>query len=157
MLEVKIRKGEEKDYPSVILLIKDLATFEKAPDKVTNSPEQMKQESNLFDFFVAENSKGDIVGFVLCFYAYYTWVGKSMYLDDLYVIPEYRRQKIGIKLMDEVFKLARKENCKRLRWQVIHWNVDAIEMYKVVRANIDNEWLNCDFDVDGIASFSIKE
>lgn len=155
MKEVTIRKGEKKDYPSVIKLIKELATFEKAPEKVSNNVEQMEQESDLFTFFVAENSKGEIVGFALCFFAYFTWVGKSLYLDDLYVVPEYRRQKIASKLMNEIFKLARKENCKRVRWQVLNWNKDAIEMYKVAGANLDDEWLNCDFDIDGISSFSI--
>lgn len=155
MSDIIIRAGEKKDFQRVLNLIKDLARFEKAPEKVTNTVEQMECESNLFRLFVAENSKGEIVGFALCFFAYFTWVGKSLYLDDLYVVPEYRRRKVASRLMKEIFKLAQQENCKRLRWQVLNWNKDAIEMYKVIGANMDDEWLNCDFDSEGIFKYQM--
>lgn len=154
-MAVTIRKGEEKDFPATMRLIKDLAAFEKAQHAVKNSVEQMKQEKGLFDFFVAEED-GEIIGTAIYFFAYYTWVGKSLYLDDLYVKPEFRRKKVGSRLLRKVFELAKQENCKRLRWQVLDWNNDAIAFYKKHGAAISTEWLNCDFDEKGIDQFLNK-
>jgi len=81
-MNISIRKAAEEDFPSILLLIKELAAFEKSPDKVTNSVEQMRQEKHLFDCFVAETDIGSIVGMAIYFFAYYTWVGKSLYLEE---------------------------------------------------------------------------
>jgi len=150
---MKIRKYKTTDIPSIIGLIKELATFEKSADKMRNSVEQMKQEQDYFDCFVAENKEGEIVGIALYFFAYYTWVGKSLYLDDLYIKPDYRGSKIGTQLLKEIFKLAKTNNCKRLRWQVLDWNEPAIEFYKKCGATLDEEWINCDFTSVEIDNF----
>jgi GNAT superfamily N-acetyltransferase len=154
-MSIIIREGEEEDFPVIMGLIKDLATFEKAPHAVKNSVEQMRREKESFDFFVAEEN-GKILGTAIYFFAYYTWVGKSLYLDDLYVKPDSRGKKIGSMLLRKVFELAKQENCKRLRWQVLDWNKDAIALYEKCGAAISNEWLNCDFDEDGIKQFLKK-
>lgn len=148
-MEVVIRKGEPADFPALLGLIKELALFEKEPDAVTNSVEQMQQEQQHFEFYVAEYD-GEIIGAAVYFFAYYTWVGKSMYLDDLYVKPEYRRQKVGSKLIRKIFQIAQTEKCQRLRWQVLDWNTDAIAFYKKIGAKVISEWLNCDFTADEI-------
>jgi len=150
-----IRPATENDYPAILSLIKELALFEKAPEKVTNTVEQMKQEKDLFGCFVAEKESGEIVGMALYFFAYYTWVGKSLYLDDIYVKEKYRRHRIGTALMKAVFEVARLEKCNRVRWQVLDWNTNAIEMYRKAGATIDAEWLNCDFDKTGIEKFHL--
>jgi GNAT superfamily N-acetyltransferase len=150
-----IRPTAEKDFPAILSLIKELALFEKAPEKVTNSVEQMIQEKHLFGSYVAETESGEIIGMSVYFFAYYTWVGKSLYLDDIYVKEEYRRHKIGTALLKKVFEVARAENCNRVRWQVLDWNKNAIEMYKKAGATIDDEWLNCDFDKEGISNFNL--
>lgn len=150
---INIRKATEEDFSAILGLIKELALFEKAPEKVTNTLEQMKDEKDFFKCIVAETKAGEIVGMALYFFAYYTWVGKSLYLDDLYVKEEYRKMKIGSALLNEVMAIARTENCKRVRWQVLNWNQNAIQMYRKSGALIDGEWLNCDFDVDGIQNF----
>ncbi len=150
---INIRKATENDFPSILRLIKELALFEKAPDKVTNTVEQMNCEKDFFKCIVAETKTGEIVGMALWFYAYYTWVGKSLYLDDLYVKEDFRKLKIGSALLNEVMAVARAENCKRVRWQVLNWNKNAINMYRKSGAVIDGEWLNCDFDADGIRNF----
>ncbi len=150
---INIRKATEADFPAILGLIKELALFEKAPEKVTNSVEQMKEEQGLFQSIVAENKDGEIVGMALYFFAYYTWVGKSLYLDDLYVKETYRKLKIGSALLNEVMKIAKAENCKRVRWQVLNWNQNAISLYEKAGAYIDHEWLNCDFDADAIRDF----
>lgn len=148
-----IRKSEQGDYEAILQMIKDLAEFEKLPEKVINTVEYMKNEQNYFTCFVVEDENREIIGMALCFFAYFTWVGKSLYLDDLYVKPEFRRMGIGTALLHEVFALAKSENCRRLRWQVLNWNTSAISLYRKCGAFIDNEWSNCDFEVDQIACF----
>jgi GNAT superfamily N-acetyltransferase len=150
---INIRKATPVDFPSILSLIKELAEFEKAPEKVTNTVEQMNNEKDLFGCFIAETDKGEIAAMALYFFAYYTWVGKSLYLDDLYVKKEYRRQNIGSALLRKVFEVASEEGCKRLRWQVLSWNEDAIAMYRKNGAEIDSEWLNCSYDEKGIREF----
>jgi GNAT superfamily N-acetyltransferase len=154
-MDIYIRKASEEDFPSILLLIKELAAFEKASEKVTNSIELMKEEKDLFHCFVAETGTGEIAGMALYFFAYYTWVGKSLYLDDIYVKEKFRKHKIGTALLRKVFEAARSENCKRVRWQVLNWNQPAIQMYKKSGAEIDDEWWNCSFDSDGIKNFKM--
>jgi GNAT superfamily N-acetyltransferase len=140
---MKIRKGTEADFEAVLEMIKELALFERKPDAVINNVERMHEEKKYFEFFVAE-VEGEIVGMALYFFAYYTWVGKSLYLDDLYVKPDYRGRNIGKALLVEVLAVAKDENCKRMRWQVLDWNTAAIEFYKKMNASLNQEWINCD-------------
>lgn len=152
-MNISIRKATDKDFPPVLLLIKELAAFEKSPEKVTNTVDQMRQEKDLFRCFVAETETGEIVGMALYFFAYFTWVGKSLYLEDIYIKEPFRKHKIGTALLSKVFEVAREEECKRVRWQVLNWNLSAIQMYIKTGAEIDDEWLNCNFDVDAIKNF----
>ncbi len=154
-MNFSIRKAKETDFQAILSLIKELAEFEKAPDKVINTTEQMKQEKDLFSCFVAETETKEIVGIALYFFAYFTWVGKSLYLDDIYVKDTFRNQKIGTELLRKVFEEAQNENCKRVRWQVLKWNQSAIQMYLRSGAEIDDEWLNCTFDEAGIKNFKL--
>lgn len=152
---MNIRPSTPQDYPAIIGLIKELALFEKAPEKVTNTAEQMASEDDYFHCFVVENEQKEVIAMALYFMAYYTWIGKSLYLDDLYVKEEYRGQGIGSQLLNKLFEVAKEENCKRVRWQVINWNAPAIALYEKAGASIDNEWSNCDFDQQGIAEFCL--
>ena len=154
-MNVIIRKATEADFPEILALIKELALFEKAPEKVTNTVEQMQQEKDLFGCFLAVSDNHDILGMALYFFAYYTWVGKSLYLDDIYIKEPYRKQKIGTALLNKVFDVAREENCKRVRWQVLDWNQPAIEMYRKAGAEVDDEWLNCSFGIESIRNFNL--
>jgi GNAT superfamily N-acetyltransferase len=155
-MNISIRKATPEDFPVILSLIMELATFEKEPEKVTNTVEQMKQEQDLFRCFVAETEDREIVGMALYFLAYFTWVGKSLYLEDIYIKESFRKLKIGTALLSRVFEVAREENCKRVRWQVLNWNESAIQMYKKNGAEIDDEWLNCNYDADGIKNFGIS-
>jgi len=146
MKNYHIRPATAKDFPAILGLIKELALFEKAPEKVTNTVAQMQAEQDWFRALVAENNEGDIVGFALYYFVYYTWVGKSLYLDDLYVKEAYSGQKIGSALLDKVIQFGKDNNCKRIRWQVLEWNTPAIDFYKKLGANLDGEWLNCDLE-----------
>ncbi len=145
-MNITIRKTETKDYPAVLELIKELALFERAPEKVTNTVELMQEENHYFQSLVAEKEDGEIVGMAIYFFAYYTWVGKSLYLDDIVVKEQYRGNKIGTKLLDKVIEFGNENNCKRIRWQVLDWNTNAIEFYRKYGAKLDGEWINCDIE-----------
>jgi GNAT superfamily N-acetyltransferase len=155
-MKINIRIATEEDFPVILSLIKELALFEKSHEKVTNSVELMRQEKDLFRCFVAETESKEIVGMALYFFTYYTWVGKSLYLEDIYIREQYRKHRIGTALLKKVFEVAREENCKRVRWQVLNWNHSAIQMYKKNGAEIDDEWLNCNYDADGIKNFVLS-
>lgn len=145
----------EADFAAVLSLIRQLAEFQKLPDRVLNSVEQMKREQEYFNCVVAENEEKEIVGIATYFFAYYSWVGKSLYLDDLIVDKTYRRQKVGSGLLTEIFEIAKQQNCKRVRWQVSDWNESALNFYRKCGAEIDRECCNCDFDEKQIFEFRI--
>ena len=150
-----IRSAGEADFPAILSIIKALALFERAPEKVTNTVEQMKAEKDYFNCLVAVNEDDEVIAICLYFFAYYTWVGKSLYLDDLYVLEQYRRHGIAAALLNELFEIARREQCNRVRWQVLDWNETAINFYQKINATLDYEWVNCDFDKKGIMEFKI--
>ncbi len=145
-MKITIRKANREDYPVILDLIKELALFEKAPEKVINTVERMNEEDQYFEALVAEKEDGEIAGMALYFFAYYTWVGKSLYLDDLIVKEKYRGNKIGTRLLEEIMSIAKRAKCKRVRWQVLDWNTPAIEFYKSYGAHLDGEWINCDME-----------
>lgn len=148
-----IHPATEQDFPAVLDLVKELAVYQGMPEKVLNTVEQMKAEKDYFCCIVAENEQGEIIGIASYFFAYYTWVGKSLYLDDLVVKQSERGQKAGSRLLKEIVNIAAKENCKRVRWLVSDWNKPAIEFYKKCGAEIDHEACVCDLDADAIISY----
>lgn len=152
---MKLRFATPDDFAAILSLIKELAEFENAADSVTNTVAQMQIEQEYFNVIVAETEDSEIVGMAMYYFVYYSWVGKSLYLDDLYVKQTHRGQQIGTKLLERLFEIARVENCKRVRWQVLDWNTLALELYKKLGAKVETEWLNCDFDVNGITEFKI--
>jgi GNAT superfamily N-acetyltransferase len=143
-MEIKLRKATDEDIPTIFSLIRELAIFEEGLHKVENSVEQMRAEKDFFDCYLAEDN-GKIIGMSLYYFAYYTWVGKSLYLDDLFVKEEYRGKGVGKILMQKMMDVAREEKCNRLRLQVLRDNYNAIEFYKKTGFEIDQEWYNCDF------------
>jgi len=153
-MKVNIRRANEEDFPAILALINELAEYERAPEAVTNTVEQMGRERDYFRCFVAESADHGIVGMALYFFAYFTWVGKSLYLEDIIVSKQFRKRGIGEALMKRVMREAWEENCKRVRWQVLDWNEPAISFYRKSGAEINNEWLNCTFDEKGIALFN---
>ena len=143
-MEITIRSVSESDFPQLIDLFKEFAIFEKHPDKMVNSIERMMQEKEFFNCFVAETNDGKIIGYATYFYSYYTWSGKSLYMDDLYVTPNFRAKGIGSQLINKVIDFARTSNCHKVRWQVSRWNQQAIGFYNSLGATIDDVEWNCD-------------
>jgi ribosomal protein S18 acetylase RimI-like enzyme len=143
-MSINIRPIEESDFSQLIVLFKEFALFEKVPEQMTNTLEKMQSEKPFIQGFVAENGQQQIVGYATCFFAYYTWIGKSLYMDDLYVQPEYRSQGIGTLLIGGIIDLAKQETCRKVRWQVSSWNKPAIGFYKRLNAVINETERNCD-------------
>jgi GNAT superfamily N-acetyltransferase len=139
-----LRKAERGDEFAIYQLIKDLATFEKAPDEVSNTAEELAK--HLFDEHICEaivyELENEIVGFALYYISYSTWKGVCLYLEDFYVKPESRSLGIGSKLFDRVVEIAKEKKVKRMDWQVLDWNETAIEFYKRKNALLDPEWIN---------------
>jgi len=143
----RIREINENDFTELISLFQEFAIFEKLPDKMTNSVEQMQTEKDHINGFVAVSDSNEIVGYVTFFFAYYTLIGKSMYMDDLYVKNEFRGQGIGTKLISKVIDHSKSEKCNKLRWQVSEWNKLAIDFYKSLGATVDSVESNCDLNI----------
>ena len=152
-MNFNIRKGSESDFESVFGLVHELAVFQGTPERIHNSVQQMKADKEFFQCFVAETDDKQIVGMASFFFAYYTWVGKSLFLDDLYVKQSHRGQKIGSRLLEAVIGLARTSDCKRVRWLVSEWNKDAIKFYKSIGAEIDQEAFVCDLEGSALLRF----
>ena len=143
-MEIEIRPVNVSDFKQLIELFREFATFEKLPEKMTNTVEKMMEDREHFHCFVAVDRRNEIVGYVTYFFSYYTWIGKSLYMDDLYVRPEFRSTGIGTMLINRVIEFAKTENCRKLRWQVSEWNKPAIEFYRKLGAEIDGTEQNCD-------------
>ena len=143
-MNVVIRKGTPEDFPAIFKLIQEFSVFQKTPEKVTVTLDQMVENQDLFQCFVVEHEDTRLIGFASFFMAYYSWSGKALYLDDLYVQKEYRGHQIGTQLLDKLIDYANLEQCKKVRWQVSHWNTHAIEFYKKMGADIDATEFNCD-------------
>ena len=140
-----IRLAEEHDLERVYELNKAFSHFIKTPEKFQISLKEMYAEQQYFKILVAEDERKNIVGFASTFIAWYSWIGKSLYLDDLYVVKQHRGNGLGNFLMDEVIKLAKSQGCKKVKWQVSKWNENAIEFYKRKGATIDDVEINCEY------------
>lgn len=143
-MNFNIRKAEEKDIPQLIELFREFSVFEKKPDKMVNSIEKMKKQFEYFECFLASNTEGQIIGYLSYFFCYYTWSGKSLYMDDFYIKPEYRGNNLGSMLISRLKQLGKKEGCYKIRWQVAKWNKGAEKLYLSMGAEIEDDELDCD-------------
>lgn len=143
-MSVRIREVSTEDFPQLIALFNEFAHFQKTPDKMVNSVAQMQEEKDFFKAFVAINEEQEIIGYATYFFTYHTWVGKSLYMDDLYVTQDYRKHGLGKRLLDTVIEVAKEANCNRMRWLVSDWNINAQEFYKRIGATIDHTEMHCE-------------
>ncbi len=143
-MDIKIEKIQPSDFEEIYRMIREFADFQNALERVSVTVDRMIEQKDFIFGYVARDAFNQIVGYTNYSILYYSWVGKSIYLDDLYVRPSFRGKGIGKKLMNKVFEIARKEKCNRVRWQVSNWNSKAIEFYKKIGARIDDTELNGD-------------
>lgn len=146
-MSIRIEPIQESDFEALNTLFKEFSEFEKLPHLMTNTVEQMKEEKEYLKGFTLKNEENTIVGYATYFFTYFTWKGKSLYMDDLYICPEYRGKGLGSLLIDAVISHAKNERCNKIRWQVSNWNTPAIEFYKKLGAEISPVEMNCDITV----------
>ncbi len=144
-MSVTLRKGTPQDLPQILELIKELALFEKEPDQVVNTVEQMKIDgfgpNPVYWFFVAEH-EGEIIGTAIYYLRYSTWKGVRLYLEDLIVTKKARGIGAGKMLFEACIEEGKTKGYSGMVWQVLDWNTPAIDFYKSYQADLDNDWIN---------------
>ncbi len=153
---MNIRKGNPEDMKAVLGLIQELAIFEKEPDAVLVTVEDLIRDGfgsiPLFNVFVAE-VKNEIVGIALYYYRYSTWKGKTIHLEDLVVKDTMRGTGVGYALYSEIIKQAKKDKVRRIDWNVLDWNTTAIDFYEKSGAKVFDEWRVAQMDEAAITFF----
>jgi GNAT superfamily N-acetyltransferase len=153
-METTIRKATASDVPSILSFIRALAAFERAPDQVTATEEDLLRDGfgplPIYWCLIAEHD-GRPAGFAFYFYNYSTWKGRpGIYLEDIFVHPEFRGRGIGKALLKEVAADALGRGCGRMQWEVLDWNTPAIDFYRAMGAEFLDEWRNVRMEGDAL-------
>ena len=149
-----IRDATVADVPIIMRLIRDLATYERAPNDVIATEKDLHEvlfgaEPAAKVVIAFEN--GTPAGFAVYFFNFSTWLGRpGLYLEDLFVKPEMRGRGYGRALLVHLAKIARDHNCGRMEWAVLTWNEPAIQFYKKLGAAPLEEWRVFRLTKDGI-------
>ena len=153
---MNIRRGKPEDMQAVLGLIQELALFEKEPDAVLVTVDDLIRDGfgpvPLFHVFVAE-VEDEIVGIALWYYRFSTWKGKTIHLEDLVVKDKMRGTGLGYALYSEIIKQGKKEQVRRVEWNVLDWNTPAIEFYEKSGAKVLRDWYVVQMDEVGINNF----
>ena len=148
-MDYTIRKAAPEDMPAVLELIQELAEFEKEPDAVILTADDLIRdgfgENPSFICFVAEVN-GKIEGMALCYYRYSTWKGKTVHLEDLVIRKEFRQKGLGKALYTKVIEYAKKQGVKRVEWVVLDWNTPAKNFYTKSGAFVFDDWCTVQMD-----------
>ncbi|NAW67485.1 GNAT family N-acetyltransferase [Photobacterium halotolerans] len=143
--EIEIRQATVNDASTILKFITELAIYEKQECEVKATLEEI--ENSLFAQGATVHAiicmlNNEPIGFAVYFYNYSTWLGKhGLYLEDLYVSTEYRNVGAGKAILKYLAKLAVEKKCGRFEWCVLDWNEPAIEFYKSIGANAQDEWV----------------
>jgi GNAT superfamily N-acetyltransferase len=140
-----IRTATPADVPVIHTMIRELAAYEKALDEARATPEQLSEalfgERPAAFAHIAEDDRGEVVGFALWFLNFSTWRGvHGIYLEDLYVRPEARGGGHGKALLTELARICVERGYERLEWWVLNWNRPAIDFYESLGARPQDEW-----------------
>ncbi|WP_394842722.1 GNAT family N-acetyltransferase [Pendulispora brunnea] len=164
MSDLSIRRAVAADAPLILEFVKDLALYEREPNAVIATVEDFLRDGfgdePLFHVFIADvrQNEGETVkpaGFALYFYQYTTWRGRPvLYLEDLFVRPEFRGLGVGRVLLRELAREAVARKCAGVKWLVLDWNVDAIAFYERLGARILKEWQTVRIDGDAMIALA---
>lgn len=143
MGDFSIRFAAREDIPTILGFIRALAAYEKMEDQVI-------ADETLLETWIFEKRKAEVllafegdtpVGFALFFHSFSTWLGRAgIYLEDLFVLPEYRGRGYGKLLLKRLARIAVQRGCGRLEWACLDWNEPSIAFYKSVGATALDEW-----------------
>jgi GNAT superfamily N-acetyltransferase len=158
MTNLSIRPASVEDVPIIRQLIVALATYERAPNEVSATEEQ------LVDVLFGEKPAAEVllafeneipIGFAVFFHNFSTWLGRpGLYLEDLFVKPEMRGKGYGRALLVDLARIARERGCGRMEWAVLDWNDPAIQFYRKLGAKPMDEWTVFRLTRDGIAKLA---
>lgn len=161
MSNIHIREATATDSALILGFITELARYEKADHEVVANESDIGE--SLFEEDATANAVicclGDTsVGFAVYFYNYSTWLGKNgLYLEDLYVSPEYRDIGAGKALLKYLAKLAVSKQCGRFEWSVLDWNASAIKFYQSFGAKPQDEWVAYRLDGQALLDFATSD
>ncbi|MCG2460146.1 GNAT family N-acetyltransferase [Flavobacteriaceae bacterium F89] len=151
-----IREAVKEDMPQVLELIRELAVFEKEAQAVEITTADLIHDgfgpNKLFHCFIGE-SEGAIAGIALVYPRYSTWKGPSLHLEDLIVTQKMRGSGLGGALLTEVVKYGHKMGVKRINWEVLDWNENAISFYESKGAKVMRDWDVVQLDENGIKNY----
>jgi GNAT superfamily N-acetyltransferase len=144
---LKIRPATPEDTPKLFHLLQGKAQFDKKLDTLTGTPEALQAhlfgEPNYIEAILAEVN-GEAIGFASILHNYSTFLTKpGLYIDDLFILPQHRRQGLGKAMLTYLAQLARKRDCGRLEWLVAVWNENAIAFYQRLGATVLPDWRIC--------------
>jgi len=145
MSEINTRPATSQDIPTILGFIKALARYEKAEPEVIATEETLTRtlfgEPRHAEALIAEY-RSEPVGFAVYFYSYSTWLSQpGLYLEDLYITPEYRGHGAGKALLNTLAQIALDSGCGRFEWSVLDWNEPAINFYEALGAEAQSEWI----------------
>ncbi len=163
---MKVRKATREDCPGMLQLIRELASYEKAPEEVTVDPmhfeesgfganpvwwafvvEEVEEVDLASEASMRQGGSTPLIAFALYYIRYSTWKGQTMYLEDILVTESMRGKGIGKMLIEKLIEEAKEKGFKRITWQVLDWNEPAINFYKKFGAKFVPEWTNVILDL----------
>ena len=138
-----IRQATVDDMEAVYDLVYELAVYEKEPEAVVSTVQDFKEsfEEGLLQSTIAEMD-GEVVGMACYYLTFSTWKGKMMYLEDFVIKESHRRKGIGQELFEAVIEESKRQHCRLIKWQVLHWNDSALKFYEKNQSIIEKEWWN---------------
>lgn len=156
-----IRPAQPADTPLILAFIHDLAEYEKEPHAVKATEADLLRDGfgpqPYFQCLIAEWD-GQPAGFAFYFFQYSTWEGRpSLYLEDLFVRPQFRKKGIGKALFVKLAQIAVEKLCTRFQWEVLDWNQPAIDFYESLGAKVMREWLNMRMTGEAIQTLAEQE
>lgn len=147
MASIRIVPAQAADVPVILQMINALAEYEQLTHEVTATEQDLRQ--SLFgprpagEVVLAYSGEAP-VGFALFFHNFSTFLGRhGLYLEDLFVVPEWRGKGVGKQLLAHVAAIAESRNCGRMEWSVLDWNESAIAFYRRMGAHVLDEWRIC--------------
>jgi len=157
-MSITIRQANPEDAQAIYDMIYELAVYEKAPEEVVTTPNEIRESlfgaDSKTEALICE-AEGKPVGYAVFFTSYSTWLGRNgIYMEDLYVSPDFRGQGAGKALMKTIAQYAVQRQCGRLEWSVLDWNKPAIDFYLSIGALPQNEWVRYRLTGEALKNFA---
>ncbi|KAI9471348.1 acyl-CoA N-acyltransferase [Coemansia mojavensis] len=148
-MSIRLAPATADDVGLILWFIKQLAAYEKAPEQVTATEDLLRQTlfgprpyAEVILAYASDGAAEKPAGFALFFHNYSTWVGRpGLYLEDLFVCPEFRGRGVGKRLLVQLAQIARERQCGRMEWVVLDWNEPSIQFYLSLGAQQMKEWI----------------